>query len=92
VEHWEDKKYAYFRHESCEYFPCHKVSDPEDFNCLFCYCPLYFLGSRCGGNFRYTDRGIKDCTGCLIPHKRKNYGYITEKLRENLLTQKSDCS
>ena len=37
-----------FGHKKCEYFPCHKGADPEDFNCLFCYCPLYALGDKCG--------------------------------------------
>lgn len=43
-QHWEDKHYAYFSNRECEYFPCHKGADPENFNCLFCYCPLYVLG------------------------------------------------
>ena len=45
-------KYRFFQHSACEFFPCHKTDRPEDFNCLFCYCPLYALGRRCGGNFR----------------------------------------
>ena len=57
-------------------------ADPDDFNCLFCYCPLYALGEKCGGNFRYTEKGIKDCTNCMLPHKRKNYGYVTGKYQE----------
>ena len=80
--YWEDKEYSYFSHKKCEYFPCHKGADPENFNCLFCYCPLYALGDRCGGNFRYTEKGIKDCTNCQLPHKKQNYGYITGKYRE----------
>ena len=47
--------YSYFCNRDCEYFPCHEGADPEHFNCLFCYCPLYALGSRCGGNYRYLD-------------------------------------
>ena len=42
------------------------------------------LGDRCGGNFRITEKGVKDCTGCLLPHKRDNYGYITGKYQEVL--------
>ena len=34
-KYWEDKEYAYFSHKKCEYFPCHRGADPEDFNCLF---------------------------------------------------------
>ena len=68
--------YKFFQHEKCEYFPCHKTDKPEDFNCLFCYCPLYALGKNCGGNFTYTDNGIKDCSGCLVPHRRDNYDKI----------------
>ena len=60
--YWEGKHYAFFSNKECEYFPCHKGADPENFNCLFCYCPLYALGDKCGGNFRITEKGIKDCT------------------------------
>ena len=41
--YWEGKEYSYFSHKKCEFFPCHKNADPDDFNCLFCYCPLYAL-------------------------------------------------
>lgn len=79
---WKEKKYSFFSHKECEYFPCHKTNDPENFNCLFCYCPLYALGDRCGGNFHYTEKGVKDCTNCLLPHKRESYPYITGKYQE----------
>ncbi len=72
--------YKFFQNEKCEYFPCHKCGNTEDFNCLFCYCPLYALGDQCGGNFSYTESGIKDCSGCLVPHKRENYGLMMEKM------------
>ena len=80
--YWEGKKYSFFCHKECEYCPCHKTNGPENFNCLFCYCPLYALGDRCGGNFKYTEKGVKDCTNCLLPHKRKNFGYIMSKYNE----------
>ena len=72
--------YDFFQNKDCEYFPCHKCTDHESFSCLFCYCPLFALGDRCGGNFTYTESGIKDCSACLIPHKRENYGFITERV------------
>lgn len=72
--------YAFFQNSNCEYFPCHKTKNPDDFNCLFCYCPLYALGDQCGGNFTYTKEGIKDCSGCLFPHCKENYGKIMEKM------------
>lgn len=80
--YWEGMHYSYFSNKECEYFPCHKGADPENFNCLFCYCPLYALGDKCGGNFKFTDKGFKDCTDCQLPHKRKNYGYVTGKYAE----------
>ena len=72
----------FFQNRTCEYFPCHKVTDDSDFNCLFCYCPLYCLGDQCGGSFRYTENGVKDCTNCLRPHKRECYEAITKKVSE----------
>ena len=74
--------FSFFQNDRCEYFPCHKTEQTEDFNCLFCYCPLYALGRRCGGNFRYTEAGVKDCSNCLIPHRRENYAYITGQYLE----------
>ena len=76
MEYWENKHYAYFQNRECEYFPCHKGANPENFNCLFCYCPLYALGDKCGGAFRYLEDGTKSCEGCLIPHRKENYGRI----------------
>ncbi len=72
--------YDFFQHKECEYFPCHENVDPATFSCLFCYCPLYALGDKCGGNFTYTGTGIKDCSACLRPHKRENYGSIMKHM------------
>ena len=72
--------YEFFQNKACEYFPCHKTEDPENFSCLFCYCPLYCLGDKCGGDFVYLENGIKDCSGCLRPHKRENYGSIQKQM------------
>ena len=60
---------TFFRNVDCAYFPCHAGVDERSFNCLFCYCPLYALGPHCGGDFAYTDRGVKDCSGCSVLHQ-----------------------
>ena len=73
--------YKFFQHKNCEFFPCHQGLAEENFNCLFCYCPLFALGDECGGNFSYDNpSGVKDCSGCLVPHQKGNYEYITKKL------------
>jgi len=72
--------YSFFQHTQCEYFPCHEGADPETFSCLFCYCPLYALGDKCGGQFTYTENGIKDCSGCLRPHRKENYAHIMKQM------------
>ena len=76
------KNYKFFCHKSCEFFPCHKTDKPDEFNCLFCYCPLYALGENCGGNFKYTEKGIKDCSNFMLPHNKKNFDYIMKKFSE----------
>lgn len=70
--------YDYFQNRDCPYFPCHKTAQ-DSFNCLFCYCPLYALGDKCGGNFTYTEQGIKDCSACLLPHSPGGYAYVLSK-------------
>lgn len=81
-EPWRGKHYAWFCNRRCEAFPCHEGIAEDDFNCLFCYCPLYALGEKCGGRFRYTQNGIKDCSLCRFPHLRENYGKIVERFSE----------
>ena len=73
------ENFKFFQHRECEFFPCHETNDEENFNCLFCYCPLYALGENCGGNFKYTENGVKDCSDCMVHHRRKNYEYIMNK-------------
>ncbi len=72
--------YKYIQNKKCKYFPCHKIDNIKDFNCLFCYCPLYYLEDFCKGNYTYTKDGIKDCSNCNIPHT--NYEYIINKIKE----------
>ena len=74
--------YKFCQNKDCEYFPCHKGIAEADFNCLFCFCPLYTLGSRCGGNFTFLENGIKDCSNCTKPHHRENYDLIMEKMNQ----------
>ena len=78
------KHSQFFTNRACEYFPCHKGADPQDFNCLFCYCPLYVLGDRCGGNFVYHPNGRKVCTNCTFPHHRENYAAVIARYEEIL--------
>ena len=75
---WRGTQYSFFSHKNCEFFPCHKTDDPDNFNCLFCYCPLYALGD-------------KDCSNCMVPHKRDNYGYIMSRFGDIVeLTRKKE--
>ena len=73
------ENYKFYSHKDCEFFPCHQTNDPENFNCLFCYCPLYALGENCGGNYKYTENGFKDCSRCMFPHVRENYEKIIDR-------------
>lgn len=75
-----ENSFRFYTNKSCRYLPCHDVEDVENFNCLFCYCPLYFLDD-CGGNYK-NNHGIKDCSNCLIPHRPNGYDYITNKIAE----------
>ena len=73
----------FFRDEACKYFPCHKGCDSERFNCMFCFCPLHFLGDACGGHFEYVgkDKSIKSCAKCALPHDPDYYDVIIAKLK-----------
>ena len=77
-----EKHYSFFQNRECEFFPCHEGVEEAEFNCLFCYCPLYALGEACGGGFVYTENGVKSCEHCAFPHRRGNYGEILLRFPE----------
>lgn len=77
-----DNSYKYFCNKECQYFPCHEIPEDGNFNCLFCYCPLYALGVECGGNFKFVtveEFQIKDCSNCNFPHRADSYDNIIMK-------------
>jgi len=74
--------HQFFSNRACKYFPCHATSDSDKFNCLFCFCPLYAMGDRCGGAFDYNAKGVKNCMNCDLPHKPESYDIIISKLKE----------
>lgn len=74
------KKESYcFSNKECEYYPCHKYEEGEEFNCLFCYCPLYKM-EKCLGNPKYIinkkGQTVKSCVECTFPHHPKNYSKV----------------
>lgn len=73
---------SFFQNRECRYFPCHTGIPEEEFNCLFCFCPLYTLGKQCGGNYVYTEKHIKSCQDCSFPHRRENYETILKRFDE----------
>lgn len=77
-----EKHYQFFQNRDCEFFPCHSGIREADFNCLFCYCPLYPLGEACGGNYAYTEKGVKSCLDCAFPHHRENYEALLKRFPE----------
>ena len=34
-------------------------------------------GNAAKRNFKWPENGVKDCSGCLVPHGRKSYSYVT---------------
>ena len=85
-----DNSHRFFENRDCPYFPCHTAPDGSalpHFNCLFCYCPFYFL-DRCPGTpqYRPAEGGvIKDCTNCCYPHLPEHYDEILSELRKDLV-------
>lgn len=71
---------SYFSNSHCKYFVCHRNMDKDNFNCLFCFCPLFYL-EDCGGSYIITSNGIKDCSNCNFPHFAENYVKVLKKIK-----------
>ena len=72
----------FFSNTNCEYFPCRKTDNPENFSCMFCYCPLYHM-AECPDTPEILPNGIKDCTNCIFPHY--NYDAVIDALRKEVI-------
>lgn len=71
-----ENSYRFFENKECKYYPCHKGI--KDFNCLFCYCPMYHK-QKCPGNPKYlkvNGKEIKVCDECTFPHNPDSYDKI----------------
>lgn len=66
----------------CRYFPCHSTVPVEEFNCLFCYCPLFFI--ECDGRYTLMDNGFKDCSKCTRNHDKDSWKFIVSRLRDKM--------
>lgn len=78
-----ENSHKFFVNLKCKYFPCHPKPEQDNFNCLFCFCPLYSLGNDCGGIFTYdNEKKQKSCMDCHLPHKPEFYDVIINKLRQ----------
>ena len=79
-----ENSHRFFENKDCKYFPCHKGMG--NFNCLFCYCPMYML-EKCPGKPEYWERDgkkIKVCSNCTFPHQPENYDIIMEILKKTM--------
>ncbi len=77
-----EASYRFFENKKCQYFPCHQGL--TDFNCLFCYCPLYSR-EHCPGAPEYIEKDgerIKNCISCTFPHRPENYDTVIRMLKK----------
>lgn len=72
---------AWFSNVECGFYPCHRELMEQ--NCLFCFCPLYWFDD-CGGTYTRTEKGVKDCSGCIRPHRIDGYDEILREIRKRM--------
>ena len=80
-----DSSFKFYQNKGCRYFPCHVTEgemDVEDFNCKFCLCPMYF--TDCDGDYEILDNGVKDCSGCLYPHRKDSYDVLMKDISSRI--------
>ena len=82
--------YKCYTNKACKYFPCHKIKE-EQFNCLFCYCPLYALKDKCGGNPKFLENGTKNCMDCTIVHNGEMaWDFVQSRILDIMKSGKKD--
>ena len=63
--------------------PAIRVPNPENFN-AYSAIALCMYWEIAAAESLPTSHGYKDCSRCLFPHLRENYGVITERYGEIL--------
>ena len=74
-----ENSYKFFQNRDCQFFPCHDNIAEEEFNCLFCYCPVYFV--KCPGDYKRLDDGRKDCMGCTLNHEPRFWEMVQSMMK-----------
>jgi len=74
-----ENSYKFYQNRDCQFFPCHTDIDEDSFNCLFCYCPVYFV--QCPGDFRRLEDGRKDCMGCTLNHEPRFWEMVQSMMK-----------
>ena len=65
----------------CKYFPCHERVAEREFDCMWCYCPLYEID--CAGRYEIVGKDmVKDCTNCIMPHAKEGIKYILRRINQ----------
>lgn len=81
-----ENSYKYFKNKQCKYLPCHEGVG-ENFNCLFCYCPMNSY-EDCLGTPNYiplpNGKKVKDCSQCTYPHNPESYEEIIKFLSQRI--------
>jgi|WetSurSiteA1Bulk_404760.scaffolds.fasta_scaffold106620_1 Zn-finger protein len=83
----DEYSHRFYQNKNCEFYPCHKGVDDKEFSCLHCYCPLMCQDDCIGIQSGYgkliegtNGKLIKDCSGCTIPHEKKNYDLMMNEI------------
>ena len=81
--------HKYFQNKKCPYWMCHTGIKEENFNCLFCYCPL--IAYECPGPYEvfYDKNGLKrkDCSACKVVHDgyQKSWNIVQRYLERPII-------
>lgn len=78
----------FFQNTLCKHFPCHKDVPVESFNCMFCFCPLYWMDDCCGTPLK-SKSGLKSCISCSFPHHPESYDLILLRIKTELKRKKA---
>lgn len=73
--------YKFFENLGCKYYPCHSGIKKGEFNCLYCFCPIFVVCKR------HSKSG---CEFCKVPHDKGSYKFMMLELNNMVLHRRSD--
>ncbi|WP_432490175.1 cysteine-rich small domain-containing protein [Flavonifractor plautii] len=81
MQYREGRTFSFSSNKAWERYPCRSMQ--KGWNSAACSAIVRCIcWAERAEMLHHLENGVKDCSKCLIPHQRDNYGYLAGRFQE----------